>query len=252
MKVGSKTDKVQLKYTVGMKGSFPCSIKIFDKPEALSENKTIPAAIFEDKVSSTGIVVFDRGVHERKIFEKLSEKEIQFVTRINPNARYHVLERLKISELPEQATILIHEDLIVNLKNGNEKWSQSKFRLLKATICQTNETICFVTNIENMTAYEIAKIYKQRWKIEELFKFLKQQLNLSHLVTRNENGIRVMIYMTLILSILLIAYKKLNNISSYKIAKIRFSNEIESEIVKQIVLLCDGNPQIMSHLFNDG
>jgi hypothetical protein len=57
--------------------------------------------------------------------------------------------------------------------------------------------------------------------------------------------------MTLILSILLIAYKKINKLSSYKIAKIKFSIELESEIVKQIVLLCGGNPKVMNHLFND-
>src|SRR5690606_2584948 len=170
---------------------------------------------------------------------------------VKTDVRYKVLETLQVGDKPKDATVIVNEDLWVHLKNGNDKWSDLKIRLIKASICTTGEPIYFLSNVDNMSAYEIASIYKQRWEIECLFKFLKQHLNLSHLVTRNENGIKVMMYMTLILSILLIAYKKLNNISSYKIAKIRFSNEIESEIVKQIVVLCGGNPLLAKHLFND-
>jgi hypothetical protein len=251
MSVGSKTNKVQLKYTVGMKGSFPCSVQIYDTPSDINENNTIPNAIFKDAVSVTGIVVFDRGVTERKIFAKLSEQQRVFVTRVNVNVRFKVIERLFIDKMPEGSTVTIVEDAIVYLRDGKHRWIKNEIRLIKGHINNSGEAIYFLTNIKDMSAYEIAAIYKQRWEIECFFKFLKQQLNLSHLITRNENGIKVMIYMTLILSILLIAYKKINKLSSYKIAKIKFSIELESEIVKQIVLLCGGNPKVMNHLFND-
>jgi hypothetical protein len=54
------------------------------------------------------------------------------------------------------------------------------------------------------------------------YKFLKQHLNLKHLLSRDINGIKVMIHLTLILAILLIVYKKHTIISSYKIAKFSF------------------------------
>lgn len=60
-----------------------------------------------------------------------------------------------------------------------------------------------------------------------------------------------MIYMTLILSILIIAYKKANNIKGYMIAKLQLTNELESSIIRDIVLLCGGNPDNMKHIFND-
>ena len=59
-----------------------------------------------------------------------------------------------------------------------------------------------------------------------------------------------MIYMSLILSILLIAFKKLNAIDRYKIVKLKFSQELETEIVKQIVILSGGDPSKLPHLFN--
>lgn len=114
---------------------------------------------------------------------------------------------------------------------------------------QSQEKICFVTNILDEDCYTLAKWYKQRWEIETFFKFIKQHLNVKHLVSRNENGIKVMIYMTMILAILIIAYKKINAIKGFKIAKLKFEIELENEIIKTIVTLCGGDPGKAPHLF---
>ena len=84
------------------------------------------------------------------------------------------------------------------------------------------------------------------------FKLIKQHLNVKHLVSRNENGMKVMIYMTMILATLLIVYKKINKIKSYKIAKLKFEIELENEAIKTIVLLCGGDPDKAAHFFNSG
>ena len=57
------------------------------------------------------------------------------------------------------------------------------------------------------TFLELADVYRMRWDIEVLFKFLKQNLSYSHLLSRSENGIRVMIYRSLIAALLLIWYR---------------------------------------------
>ena len=147
--------------------------------------------------------------------------------------------------------IRIKQDISVILKDRKQNWMENPLRIIKATIIESKKDIYFLTNIEDMSADEIAFIYKQRWDIEVLFKFLKQELNLSHLVSRTENGIRVMLYMTLILAILIIAYKKLNKLSGFKIPKLKFANELEADIIKEIVILCGGQPSKMKHLFND-
>ncbi|RXM54388.1 hypothetical protein BOQ60_25805, partial [Chryseobacterium sp. CH1] len=58
------------------------------------------------------------------------------------------------------------------------------------------------------------------------FRFMKQELNLSHLVSLNKNGIEVMLYMTMIASMLLLIYKKVNNLG-YKTAKRRIAMELQ-------------------------
>lgn len=67
---------------------------------------------------------------------------------------------------------------------------------------------------------------------------------------QDPNGIRVMMYMTLITSILIIAFRKLNKLTSYKIAKLRFALELENSVIAQIVLLCDGDLSKFNELFD--
>jgi transposase len=242
MKVGSKTSKVQLKCTMAMKGSLPCQVKVFTNKEALSEDKTIPVAILENAVSLSGIVVFDRGVQSRKIFRELDEGERIFVTRLKTDAVHLVEKQLEIEAKPEGASVSIEQDAWVKLKEDG-RYQENQFRLIKAVIDNSQEPIWFLTNSSKLSAYEVAAIYKQRWEIETFFKFLKQHLQLEHLAVRNENGIQVMLYMTLIVAMLLIIYKKTNQIDSYKRAKLRFTQELDWEVMSQIVLLCGGNEE---------
>ena len=51
-----------------------------------------------------------------------------------------------------------------------------------------------------------------------------------------------MLYMTMIVAILILVFKKLNNIASHKIAKLKFEIQLDNLLIKEIVLLCGGNP----------
>ena len=244
MKVGRETNKKQMKYTIGLKGSFPCHVEIFKHKEALCEDNTIPHTIFNSKEKDQGIIVFDRGVQKRKTFVKLTKDNLRFVTRIKTDVSYKIISNEGITAPEQNSTVDIKEDLIVKLMNKEREKTDPAFRLIKAQIKASGEPIYFFTNIMDMNAYEIAALYKQRWQIEVFFKFLKQELNLSHLVSRNANAIRVNLYMTLIASILIIAYRKLNNIKGYKIAKLQMANDLEESLISEIVILCGGNPQL--------
>ena len=46
-------------------------------------------------------------------------------------------------------------------------------------------------------------MYRQRWQIELLWKFLKIQLKLDNLITKNEKGIRIQIYSYIITYLIL-------------------------------------------------
>ena len=51
---------------------------------------------------------------------------------------------------------------------------------------------------------------------------------------------------------LLLAYKKINKLKGFKIAKLKFETELETDIIKTIVLLCGGDPNKAPHLLSSG
>ena len=53
----------------------------------------------------------------------------------------------------------------------------------------------------------------------------------------------------MITAILLLAYKKIDKINGYRIAKRRFEAELEADIINTIVVLC-GNPNKAARLFS--
>ena len=103
---------------------------------------------------------------------------------------------------------------------------EHEFRLIEAQVKESGETIYFITNILDLDTVTIAKIYKLRWDIEVFFRFIKQELNIKHLLNHSENGVKVQVYVTLLSAILLIVFKKGNQIPSYKIAKMKFYDDL--------------------------
>jgi len=251
MRVGKRTNKVQLKFTVGIQGSLPCTFKIFDERSALCEDNTIPKVILEYKENKAGIVVFDRGVQKRTTFVEFSNENIIFITRIKTSLNYNCFE-VNNYLTENNVNVEIHEDLkIYFINRRNMKSIETPFRLIKSTRKETGEDIYFVTNNFELTPYEIADIYKRRWEIEVYFRFIKQELNFKHLVNRSMNGIKVMMYMTMILSILITIYKKENKKTGYKIVKLEIINEIYDSLLREIVIMSGGNPDLITHYLND-
>lgn len=242
--------KKHVKYSVNLKGSLPCNIKVYTEQSFVSEDLALTDLIETTNASEGAIVVFDRGLQSRKSFDNFSDKSKLFVGMGKPQNKIEVVSVLKINAKPKESTVTITNDEIGYLSAKRGVKTKNQFRLIKAIIDSTKEEICFVTTILDLDAYLIAAFYRQRWEIELFFKFIKQNLNVKHLVSRNINGIKVMIYMTMILAILILAYKKLNKIIGYKIAKLKFEIDLDNTIIKEIVLLCGGNPAKATHLWN--
>ena len=76
-----------------------------------------------------------------------------------------------------------------------------------------------MTNNFEITAYEIANLYKNRWQKEVFFKWIKQNLTIKHLWGHSENVVKTHIWIAII-SYLLIAYIKKMLDSQYSIYEI--------------------------------
>ena len=239
----------QMKITVGFDGLIPKEVSLFKDQSYASDDLAIGEALLAGNVKKDEIIVFDRGVKKRTTFELMQEQAKLFVTRINPTKNYKVVKVLHRIAGSKTATLEFKSDEEVYLFHGHEcRKTKNTFRLIRATRLEDGQELLFLTNIKDLTAAEIADVYKSRWDIEVFFRFLKQELNLKHFISYSENGIKVMIYMTLITAMLVLVYKKINKITGYKRAKRLFVEGLDTEIVRSIVLLCGGDPDKSHHL----
>ncbi len=243
MHVGSKNNKNQIKYTVCLEDLLPSSVQIFTEQKHLNEDLTIPSTILKmiDPHPDT-VFVFDRGVKSRKAYEDITKKEWMFVTRVKEDTRYEVVEELNTVKGSQIGNLFIETDTWVYLYDGKSKKTNIPFRLIK-TKNEQGKSFLFLSNMKNATAEEIIMIYKKRWDIEVFFRFIKQELNFSHFISTNINGIKIIVYMTLILSMLIHIYKKYNQVG-FKTAKRRVKIELDDLLTALIIQASGGDPTI--------
>ncbi len=149
----------------------------------------------DETIKSTpknGVAVMDRGFSSlKRIAELLQDKKRFFVLRI-PNSY-----SLKISEDglfiigTKKEAVKARVVAFCDLENKTE------YRLVTNLPIEKNELMSEISNAE------IGEIYRQRWQIELLWKFLKMHLKLDRIITKNTNGIAIQIYASLIAYLLL-------------------------------------------------
>jgi hypothetical protein len=246
MIVGTKKENgpKQIKYTISLTDILPSSVEMFTGQTELSEDITIPKVILKnlDK-RQDNIFVFDRGVQSRNQFCKMDENAFKFVTRLREVARHEILRSYAIPKDYRVGNLLVLSDEKVYLYDKKHKRTDCPFRLIK-TINDKNEPLWFLTNEFSISIQEVIEIYKKRWDIEVFFRFIKQELNFKHFLSTSKNGIKVILYMTLILAMLILIYKKYNNIG-YKTAKRRFYYEMEDMIMIMVAELSRGDPNLV-------
>jgi hypothetical protein len=242
MSVGCKKDgKKQVKYTVCLEDLLPSSVQIFTEQSELSEDLTIPVTILKLIDSHTdNVFVFDRGVQSRKAYIDIDQKEWKFVTRVKEDTRYEFIEELDTIKGLQIGNLTVEADQWVYLFKG--KRINTPFRILR-TRNEQGKILIFLTNMKEIPAEDVITIYKKRWDIEVFFRFIKQELNFSHFMSTNTNGIKIILYMTMILSMLIHVYKKHNNVG-FKTAKRRIKLELDDLITILIIQVCGGDPTI--------
>jgi len=232
MKVGNtKKGKTQTKITTEFSDDFLIQMEFFKDQEHLSEETALKEVIDAATSDETDIHVFDKGLKSRETFKSFDDDKIKFVTRIHENPRYEMVAPYwKDDGQQDSEDLEFIQDSIVRLYKSGHKIIDQKFRLiqyhLKHPVKGKDKKLSFLTNVWDIEAASVAQIYKSRWDIEVLFRFMKQEMNLTHFVCNEPNAIEVMLYCTMIASMLILIYKKKNNIKSYKKAKIRFFKEL--------------------------
>ena len=255
-----KSGKKLVKFSFSFDGVLPSGVEVFTAQKYSSEESALPEAIFshvKKEEHHQNIYIIDRGLQSARAMKEFEEKSVKFIIRSKENRKFEEIESFlknsKLSkwddwEILKDSKVKLYTGIPVQNKRGNvhhrEEKVETQFRLVVIRNEKIKKEFWFLTNEFELTAKEIADYYRKRWDIEVFFRFLKQELNLSHLVSLNKNGIEVMVYMTMIAAMLLLIYKKANALG-YKTAKRRISMELRDMITEILIIFAGGNPKIV-------
>ena len=175
------------------------------------------------------IYVFDKGCNDYKAFEKMTQAQTGFVTRIKDNAVNDIVLEKTIEEHIHSG---VEKDEIIEFQVKTNNTSHSlKLRKIQFYDRELKRRFEFLTNLFEIRADLIAGFYKLRWQIELLFKQLKQNFPLKYFLGDNENAIKIQIYCALIANLLMTVIQKtikrkwaFSNLVSF--CKIHLSNYI--------------------------
>ena len=258
--IDQKSGKKLVKLSFSFDGVLPSGVEVFTAQKYSSEESALPEAIFshvKKEEHHQNIYIIDRGLQSARAMKEFEEKSVKFIIRSKENRKFEEIESFlknsKLSkwddwEILKDSKVKLYTGIPVQNKRGNvhrrEEKVETHFRLVVIRNEKIKKEFWFLTNEFELTAKEIADYYRKRWDIEVFFRFLKQELNLSHLVSLNKNGIEVMVYMTMIAAMLLLIYKKANALG-YKTAKRRISMELRDMITEILIIFAGGNPKIV-------
>jgi hypothetical protein len=228
MKVGNTgKGKTQVKLTTELKDDFLIQLDFHKDQAYLSEETALKEAILKSPNSPNDISVFDKGLKSRKTFGQLDENGTLFVGRLHGEPRYKLLyPHWENDGTGDTEELEFVQDSVVHLYESGTETLKRDLRMIQFRRKQDAQLLSFVTNVWDVPAHVVAQIYRHRWDIEVLFRFMKQEMNLTHFVSNDTNAIQNMLYFTMITAMLVLIYKKRNGIKSYKAAKVQFFKEL--------------------------
>jgi len=169
----------------------------------ISEAKSHDKNFLKHLVLPSGsMIVFDKAYNHYLQFAGWTQELVSFVCRLKDNALYEVQEVLF------EKTLTDKEHGVMKVEHIHMEYKENKLKkklcLRKVTYRDEKQRVYeFITNDFTISAEEVAFLYKNRWKIELLFKKLKQNFQLQYFYSETENGIKTQVWCTLIAYLLM-------------------------------------------------
>ena len=190
---------VKLHFTLDHDGYLPTALVI-------TEGKRHDVTVARQQTFTPGtILVFDRGYLDIAWFAQLTETGVYFVTRMKETLLYEAVNCL---DVPSQGGVVADEWIALhNPRSAAMYPPELPLRRVEVAL-PDGERLVFLTNHLGLGPTTIARIYKDRWQIELLFKALKQNLRVKTFVGTSANALHIQVW-TALIALLLLKYLQL-------------------------------------------
>jgi putative transposase len=148
--------------------------------------------------------VFDKGYCHYNWWHDIATSGALFVTRFKRDAALNVLhERVAPAGILRDSVVAFARR---NPRGGHRNSYSDALRRIEVQ-CPGAAPLVLATNDLASPADAIAALYKQRWQIELLFKWIKQHLQIRRFVGHNDNAVRIQLLTALIAYMLVLLLK---------------------------------------------
>ena len=148
--------------------------------------------------------IMDRGYVDYKRLYKVQLCGAFYVTRAKDNMNYR---RLYSHPKDKTKGVLYDQTILLNNHYAAKDYPV-KMRRIKFVDEQTGKVLIFLTNNFHLQAYEVAQLYKHRWKIELFFKWIKQHLKIKSFWGHSENAVKTQVWIAISVYVLVAIAKK--------------------------------------------
>ena len=258
-----------IKTIISLEGKMPTFLHLCSTKSELSDNVAIGDTV--SSISEPGqLWVFDRGCESRDKLFAIHNTGAFFLTP-------HHTQGLRVDRVvwesgssapPSHIPRCKENDYVITRVEEcvfeSSAWSSKKFAKMPLAVMRgyrydwrkregwkpldlmTNMPISEDgTMIGPYTFEEVGRLYRNRWQIETFFKKIKGHLSFDHLLNRSQNGIEIMIYMTLIAAMLMIWYRlKTQMTDGWNIVKY-WLNLSSIEWIEIVIIRCHRTPLLV-------
>lgn len=142
------------------------------------------------------ILVFDRGYLDYAWWNKLNTENIFFVTRPKANSLFVVSSKNRSSS----GKIIADEKIwLGDVLKKHYPYEMRRIKYLN----DDGEVYEYVTNNFILSGEEIALVYKERWRIELFFKWIKQNLKIKSFLGTSQNAVLSQLWVAMIYYLIL-------------------------------------------------
>ena len=138
--------------------------------------------------------IFDRGYNDFERLYRINKLEAYFVLRARDNLNF---DRRYSQKVDKQSGVKYDQIGVFAAPRSRSRYPE-KIRRIKYYDSETEVEFVFLTNNFELTATEIAVLYKNRWQVELFFKWIKQHLKVKTFWGHTPNAVKTQLYCAII------------------------------------------------------
>jgi len=219
---------VKVHTLLDLRGSIPTFILITDgkyhDSNVLDVIIPLPGAIY----------LMDKAYIDFAPLYKMHKAGAFFVTRAKVTLDYKVMECNY--NIDEKTGLRSDKTIRLNGPKSKQLYPET-LRLVEYQDNEKDLLLIFLSNNFEVSALEIAHLYRNRWQIEVFFKWIKQNLTIKTLWGHSENAVKIHIWIA-ICTYLIVAYVKFSlksTLSIYEIIQILGISTLDKTSIKELL-----------------